>query len=80
MSFLEVAVGNQIVGELSEIMRCGLVQSAGILDRMPSIIATTRRGDRGLQNPDVELGALRKREFASLDIIITLDHLHTGIT
>lgn len=75
----KLPLGNQIVGKLSEIMRSGRVQSALIPDRRPSIIATARRGDRGLQNLDVELGALRKRQFASIDIILALDHLHTGI-
>ena len=74
------AVGNQIVGELSKTMRSGRVQSASIPDRGPSIITATCRGNRGLQNLDVELGALRNGKFASIDIIIiTLDHLHTGV-
>ena len=77
--FVEVAVGSQIVGELSKTMRSGRVQSAGIPDRRPGIIAAACRGDRGLQNLDVELGALRKRKFANSDTIIAFGHLHAGI-
>ena len=72
----KLPLGNQIVGELSEIIRCRHVQSAGIPDRRPSIITATRRGNRGLQNLDVELGALRNGKFASIDIIIALRHQH----
>lgn len=79
LSFIKIPV-NKIVGELSKIIRCGRVQSAGILGRRPSILTATRRGERGLQNLDVELGALRKRKFASIDIILALDHLHAGGT
>lgn len=75
----KLPLGIRLSAKLSEIIRCRHVQNAGIPDRRPSIITTTRRGNRGLQNLDVELGALRNGKFASIDIIITLDHLHAGI-
>lgn len=68
--------GIRLSANSPKIIRCRRVQSAGIPDRRPSVIATACRGDRGLQNLDVELGALRNGKFASPDIIIALRHQH----
>jgi hypothetical protein len=60
------------ISELPEIVRSGYVWSAGI----PECYYHHSSWRPWIS---VELGALRKRGFASMDIIRTLGHLHAGI-